>query len=149
MIVSAYPGRLILPFKYYQICFPFWRFLRLRNSAWDFFGFLYLAPFDHPCHLKSEVPPPPWDEFSSLLPIVTSSVLMVKDWRDLFKPYPIWARLGQGHRRLTQKLVWHWPENFRENLVPLSTYLSFHLIHPKFLTAFPTKIKPAQIPAIY
>ena len=28
------------------------------NLAWDFFWFLYLAQFDHPCHLKSEVPHP-------------------------------------------------------------------------------------------
>ena len=28
-------------------------------SPRDFFGFLYLPPFDHPCLLKSDVPPPP------------------------------------------------------------------------------------------
>ena len=57
----------------------FWTFLRFRNSSWDFFGinflsrdffsgfvgsprdfvwFLFLPPFDHPCHLKSPPPPP-------------------------------------------------------------------------------------------
>ena len=50
----------------------FWKFLRLGNSAWDFFlgggggvkfwsrdfsGFWFLPPFDHPYHLKSGVPP--------------------------------------------------------------------------------------------
>ena len=54
----------------------FWKFLWLRNSTWDFlgvncvsgiflgfvgspgdfFGFWFLPSFDHPCHLKSEVP---------------------------------------------------------------------------------------------
>ena len=35
---------------------PFWKILRLRDSAWDFFGFLFFPPFDHPRHLKSAVP---------------------------------------------------------------------------------------------
>ena len=57
---------------------PFWKFLRLENLAWDFwglnfwsrdcfgflggprdfFGFWFLPPFDHPCHLKSGSTPP-------------------------------------------------------------------------------------------
>lgn len=37
MILPACPSRVILRFKYNQFCFPFWRFSRLRNSAWDFF----------------------------------------------------------------------------------------------------------------
>ena len=66
---------------YFFISFnAFWTFLRFRNSSWDFFGinflsrdfssgfggsprdfvwFLFLPPFDHPCHLKSHSPPPP------------------------------------------------------------------------------------------
>ena len=66
-------------FYFFVISFnAFWTFLRFRNSSWDFFGinflsrdfssgfggspryfvwFLFLPPFDHPCHLKS--PPPP------------------------------------------------------------------------------------------
>ena len=67
--------------KYNQTCFSmfhlisfhaFWKFLRLRNSAWDFFsfwgvgvggggifgpgifwGFDFWTPFNHPCQLKS------------------------------------------------------------------------------------------------
>ena len=35
-----------------------WKSLRLGKSAWDFLGFQVLPPFDHPCHLKSGVPPP-------------------------------------------------------------------------------------------
>ena len=46
MIVPVYPG-CIVPLK----------FLWLRYSAWDFFGFWILPPFDHPCPLKSRVPP--------------------------------------------------------------------------------------------
>ena len=34
----------------------------------DVFGFPFLSPFDHPCHLKSGVPPPPppweWERVS-------------------------------------------------------------------------------------
>ena len=45
----------------------FWKFLRLGNSVWDFLGvkfwsrdflgFWFLPPIDHPCYLKSRVPP--------------------------------------------------------------------------------------------
>ena len=41
-----------------------------------------------------------------------------------FKP----AQFSQGRQRKRQKTMWHWPENFHENLVPLPTYLYFHLI---------------------
>ena len=55
-------------FVLYQFC-KFWKFLVwLGNSAgdllgvkfWsrDFLGLRFLPPFDHPCHLKSGVPPP-------------------------------------------------------------------------------------------
>jgi len=39
----------------------FWSrdFLGFARSPRDFFGSWLLAPFDHPCHLKSRVPPPP------------------------------------------------------------------------------------------
>ena len=67
-------ARAVLRFKDNQTCFPFWRFLKLINSARNFWGlifspgiflgffgshmglffwFLFLAPFNHPCHLKS------------------------------------------------------------------------------------------------
>ena len=46
----------------------FWKFLWLGYSAWDFFGVkvwsrdffgvLIFAPFYHPCHVKSRIPPP-------------------------------------------------------------------------------------------
>ena len=38
-------------------------FLGFAGSPRDFFGSWLLAPFDHPRHLKSQVPPPPppWD----------------------------------------------------------------------------------------
>ena len=68
LIVPAHPGHVVLRLKYNQTCFLFWRFLRLRNSVWDFWGVnfwcrdfflvLILAQFDHSCHLKSGVPPP-------------------------------------------------------------------------------------------
>ena len=32
-------------------------FWGVKFWARDFFWFLYLPPFDHPCHLKSGVPP--------------------------------------------------------------------------------------------
>ena len=61
----------LLYFWYFFIyCFleNFKDFIRLENSAWDFFevnfwssrdvfGFWFLLPFDHPCNLKSGVPP--------------------------------------------------------------------------------------------
>ena len=49
---------------FYFSCYlnAFWKFLRFRNSAWDFLGVWFLLPFDHPrhfsCHLKSVVSPP-------------------------------------------------------------------------------------------
>ena len=60
---------------------PFWKFLRLGNSAcdflgvnfWsrDFFGFWFLPSFDHPRHLKLGVPPwgcvPPKTRFRRVL----------------------------------------------------------------------------------
>ena len=68
LIVPAHPGHVVLRLKYNQTCFLFWRFLRLRNSVWDFWGVnfwcgdflgvLILTQFDHSCHLKSGVPPP-------------------------------------------------------------------------------------------
>ena len=38
LIVPAHPGHVVLRLKYNQTCFLFWRFLRLRNSVWDFWG---------------------------------------------------------------------------------------------------------------
>ena len=35
-----------------------WEFLRVKFRSNAFFGFWFLAPFDHPCHLKSRVFPP-------------------------------------------------------------------------------------------
>ena len=31
----------VLRFKDNQTCFPFWRFLKLRNSAWNFGGLIF------------------------------------------------------------------------------------------------------------
>ena len=36
-----------------------WEFLRVKFRSNAFFGFWFLAPFDHPCHLKSGISPPP------------------------------------------------------------------------------------------
>jgi len=74
---------------------PFWKSLRLRNSAWvflgvnfwsrnflgfvgsprDFFGFWFLPPFDHPRHLKLGVPPGLW--WRKMLLVVTSVILAI------------------------------------------------------------------------
>ena len=35
------------------------------GSPRDFWGFLFLPPFDHPRHLKLGVLPPPWDYIKS------------------------------------------------------------------------------------
>ena len=35
----------------------FWKFSRLGNLAWNFWGVWFLPPFDHPRHLKSGVTP--------------------------------------------------------------------------------------------
>ena len=45
---------------FYFSCYfnAFWKFLRFRNSAWDFLGVWFLLPSDHPRHLKSVVSPP-------------------------------------------------------------------------------------------
>ena len=53
----------------YIISDAFWKFLSLGSSALDFLGFIFWSkdffgalifdPFDHPCHLKSEVAPSP------------------------------------------------------------------------------------------
>ena len=34
-------------------------FESINFRLWDFFGIFFLPPFDHPCHLKSQYPPPP------------------------------------------------------------------------------------------
>ena len=31
----------------------------INSRFWDFFGIFFSPPFDHPCHLKSQYPPPP------------------------------------------------------------------------------------------
>ena len=70
--MPAYPDHAVLRIKYNQTCFVFYKLLRLGNSAWDFFfgwgreggnfwfrnfwGFLFLPPFDQPCHLKFGIP---------------------------------------------------------------------------------------------
>ena len=70
---------------------------------------------------------------------------------EIFQTIPEWAQFSQGQRRKKQKTMWHWPESLHENLVPLLTYLSFHLILAKILKAFlktlPTKTKPTKCPA--
>ena len=77
-----------------------------------------------------------------------SSVSMVKDnfvsqlvqSEEIFQTIPEWSPFTQGDPRKRQKTMSHWPEHFRENLVPLPTYLSF-------LKTFPTKMKPSKCPA--
>ena len=47
----------------------FWVFWALIGSPRDIFRVWFLPPFDHPCHLKSVVPPPSppaWDSLRSL-----------------------------------------------------------------------------------
>ena len=46
----------------------------------------------------------------------------------IFQTITEWALFSQGHQRKRQKNMLHWPENVHENLVPLPTYLSYHLI---------------------
>ena len=63
-IFWGYPKLLFLFLLLYHL-----KFLWLGNSAWiflgfvagprDFSGFWFLPPFNHPCHLKSGVLPPP------------------------------------------------------------------------------------------
>ena len=31
----------------------------INFRLWDFLGIFFSPPFDHPCHLKSQYPPPP------------------------------------------------------------------------------------------
>ena len=70
--MPAYPDHAVQRIKYNQTCFVFYKLLRLGNSAWDFFflvgegggdfwfrnflGYLFLPPFDQPCHLKFGIP---------------------------------------------------------------------------------------------
>ena len=83
----------------------------------------------------------------SFLPLVASSVLMVKDnfvrlylckVKRSLKPY-------QNEKKATKNMS-HWPENFHENLVPLASHLPCLSSNPKILKAlrktFPTKVKP-------
>ena len=73
---------------------------------------------------------------ASLLPLVMSLVLMVKDHfvyycvqsEGIFQTIPEWAKFSQRHWRKRQKTKSRWPENCHENLVPLPTYLSFRQI---------------------
>ena len=60
-VVSARVSRPPSPINCFHFsCYlnAFWKFLRFRNSAWDFLGVSFLLPFDHPRHLKSVVSPP-------------------------------------------------------------------------------------------
>ena len=55
-------------------------------SPKDFFGFLYLPPFDHPCLLKSGVPPPPpqptTSEYGTPLRIIfETSIVSLNDFK--------------------------------------------------------------------
>ena len=54
-------------------------------SPRDFFGFLYLPPFDHPCLLKSGVPPPPQpstSEYGTPLRIIfETSIVSLNDFK--------------------------------------------------------------------
>ena len=55
------------------------------------------------------------------------SSLTCAEWRDLSNH----TRMSTIQSRTPEKeakTMWHWPENLHENLVPLLTYLSFHLI---------------------
>ena len=84
-MVPTYPVCVVLQIKYNQvkykvwvlIIYASWKFLRLGNSPWGFlwlifgpgiffgsvgsprvfWGFWFLSRLDHPCHLKSRVPP--------------------------------------------------------------------------------------------
>ena len=82
MIVPAYPGRVVLRFKYNQMCFFLLEIFEVENSHGIFLGFV-IGPIRSPLSLEIRSTPLPRHESSSLLPIVTSSVLMVKECRDL------------------------------------------------------------------
>ena len=68
LIVPMYPSYIVPRINFYDLEIQHGIFLRLnfgpRNfwgfvwSPRDLFGFWFLSPFDHPCHLKSGVIPP-------------------------------------------------------------------------------------------
>ena len=91
----------------------------------------------------------------SLLPVVTSTVLMVEDilvWQlvqseEIFKTRPEWARFNQGHRRKRQKthvtLTWKFPwKSCSSRHLPFLS--SNSKILNAFLKTFSTKIKPTK-----
>ena len=94
---------------------------------------------------------------TSFLPLVTSSVLIVKDnfvrWlvqsEEIFQTIPEWAQSSQGHQRKTGKnhvnLTWKFPWKSC-----FTTNLPFFSFNPKilkaFLKPFPTKLKPTKRP---
>ena len=141
MIVPTYPDSVVLRFKYIQICFPFSRFLRLRNSAWDFLGFWYLAPFDHPCHLKSEVPP----LGKILVPSTDCDVISCNGQvvKRSFKPHENEHELVKdtGEKGKTSC-------NFDLKL-SIKSCSTTHLLsfNPKVLKAYPAKMQPPSLPA--
>ena len=69
VIVPTYPRHIVPQLNFYGSSIRhgiFWGlnfgpgiFLGFVWSPRDFFGFWFLPPFNHPCHLKSRVPPPP------------------------------------------------------------------------------------------
>ena len=70
-----------------------------------FFWFLYLAPFDHPCHLKSEVPPPP---LGRILVSSTDCDVISFNGQGLkrsFQTIPNMSKTRSRTRRIKQKLV--------------------------------------------
>ena len=107
------------------------------------------------CFLKPFTPEPP----TSLLLLVTSSVLMVKDnfvcylvqSEEIFQIIPEWTQLSQGQKKKKAKnLVTLTRKISRKSC--FTSHLPFLLINSKILKAFqktlPTKIKPTKCPVL-
>ena len=83
VVVSAYPGRVVLPFKYNKSFFAFCELLRLGNLTWDFlepnfwfrdfFGFCWKPPFNHPQSL----------EIQGTTPLGGAKVKKTENWKGL------------------------------------------------------------------
>ena len=58
MIVPAYPGRVVLRFKYNQMCFFLLEIFEVENSHGIFLGFV-IGPIRSPLSLEIRSTPPP------------------------------------------------------------------------------------------
>ena len=77
-----------------------WDFLRVKLWSMDLFGLWFLPAFDHPCHLKSRVPPPGVMAHKDILLLLYQSIKLLNVIADGKKSEPslIFFKVTVGSR---------------------------------------------------